>query len=68
LAQALADSGNKQVLVRIFPNLTHLFTPSQLDKAVTEAQAGEVSGDVLETIQKWATQVLVNGKDGGTLP
>jgi dipeptidyl aminopeptidase/acylaminoacyl peptidase len=68
LAQALADSGNKQVLVRIFPNLTHLFTPSQRDKAVTDTQAGEVNGEVLETIQKWATHVMVNGKDGGSLP
>lgn len=68
LAQALADSGNKQVLVRIFPNLTHLFTPSQLDKAVTDTQAGIVSSEVLETLQKWATNVLVNGKDGGSLP
>jgi len=68
LAQALADSGNKQVLVRIFPNLTHLFTPSQLDKAVTDTQAGQVSTEVLETMEKWATQVLVNGKDGGSLP
>ena len=59
LAQAMADSGNKQVLLRIFPNLTHVFTPSTRDKAVTGAQAGEVSPEVLDLIQRWAANVLV---------
>ncbi len=68
LAQAMADSGNKQVLLRIFPNLTHVFTPSTRDKAVTSAQAGEVSPEVLELLQRWAANVLVQGKDGGTAP
>jgi pimeloyl-ACP methyl ester carboxylesterase len=68
LAQAMADSGNKQVLLRIFPNLTHLFTPSQRDKAVTDAQAREVSPAFLELLQRWATNVLVRGKDGGAVP
>jgi hypothetical protein len=68
LAQAMADSGNKQVLLRIFPNLTHLFTPSQRDKAVTDAQAGEVSPAFLELLQSWAANVLVRGKDGGAVP
>lgn len=68
LAQAMADSGNKQVLLRIFPNLTHVFTPSTRDKAVTGAQAGEVSPEVLDLIQRWAANVLVRGKDGGAVP
>jgi len=68
LAQAMADSGNKQVLVRIFPNLTHIFTPSTRDKAVTNAQAGEVSLEFLELLQSWAANVLVRGKDGGAVP
>ena len=68
LARAMGDSGNKQVLLRIFPNLTHVFTPSTRDKAVTGAQAGEVSPEVLELIQGWAANVLVRGKDGGTVP
>ena len=68
LAQAMADSGNKQVLLRIFPNLTHVFTPSQRDKTVTDAQAGEVSPDVLKLLQSWAANVLVRGKDGGAGP
>ncbi len=68
LAQAMADSGNKHVLVRIFPNLTHLFTLSQRDKAVTDAQAREVSPAFLELLQSWAANVLVRGKDGGAVP
>lgn len=68
LAQAMADSGNKQVLLRIFPNLTHVFTPSMRDKAVTNVQAVEVSQEFLELLQKWAADVLVRGKDGGTVP
>lgn len=51
LAQAMAESGNKQVLLRIFPNLTHLFTPSKLDKTITDAQAGAVSTEFLNTLQ-----------------
>jgi pimeloyl-ACP methyl ester carboxylesterase len=68
LAQAMADSGNKQVLVRIFPNLTHVFTPSQRDKSVTGAQAAEVSAEFLELLQSWAASVLVRGKAGGVAP
>lgn len=68
LAQAMADSGNKQVLLRIFPNLTHVFTPSTRDKAVTGAQAGEVSPEVLDLLQRWAVNVLLRSKDGGTAP
>jgi pimeloyl-ACP methyl ester carboxylesterase len=68
LARSMADSGNKQVLLRIFPNLTHVFTPSTRDKAVTSAQAVEVSPEVLELLQRWAANVLVRGNDGGTVP
>jgi dipeptidyl aminopeptidase/acylaminoacyl peptidase len=68
LAQAMADSGNKQVLLRIFPNLTHVFTPSQRDKNVTDAQSGQVSSEALDLLQRWTTDVLVRGKDGGAVP
>jgi dipeptidyl aminopeptidase/acylaminoacyl peptidase len=68
LAQAMAGSGNKQVLLRIFPNLTHLFTPSTRDRAVTSTQAMEVSAEFLDLLQRWAANVLVNGKDGGAVP
>jgi hypothetical protein len=64
----MADSGNKQVLVRIFPNLTHVFTPSQRDKSVTGVQSAEVSAEFLRLLQSWAANVLVRGKDGGVAP
>lgn len=68
LAQAMADAGNKQVLLRIFQNLTHVFTPSTRDKTITNAQAGEVSAEFLDFLQSWANNVLVRGKDGGAVP
>ena len=68
LAQTFAAGGNKQVLLRILPNLTHIFTPSTLDKTVTDAQAREVSNDFLDLVQRWAVNILVNGKDGGAVP
>ncbi|HMJ26296.1 MAG TPA: alpha/beta fold hydrolase [Pyrinomonadaceae bacterium] len=68
LAQAMADSSNKQVLVRIFVNLTHVFTPSTRDNSVTSAQAREVSPEFLDLLQSWAANVLVLGKDGGSVP
>ncbi len=68
LAQTLAKSGNKHVLLRIFPNLTHVFTPSQIDKTVTDAQAGQVSVEFLELVQTWASNVLARGRDGGAMP
>ena len=52
-ARVLADAGNKQVLLRIFPNLTHTFTPSLLDQSVAAETKNQVSPEVLETIQKW---------------
>ena len=61
LAQSLAQAGNKRVLVRIFPNLTHLFTPSALDSSVTGEKTSEVSTDFLRTLGTWATQVLAPG-------
>jgi hypothetical protein len=45
-----------------------VFTPSTRDKSVTNAQAGEVSAEFLELLQSWAVNVLVRGKDGGTVP
>jgi alpha-beta hydrolase superfamily lysophospholipase len=68
LAQAMADVGNKQVLLRIFVNLTHVFTPSTRDKTVTKAQSGEISSEFLDLVQRWAASVLVAGKDGGSMP
>ncbi len=57
-ARALAESGNKRVLLRILPNLSHIFTPSPLDAAVEARKKTEISPDVLELIQKWAGETF----------
>ena len=50
LAKALTNGGNKNVSLRIMPNLTHIFTP-----AVSEnpAEASKVSDEMLRTLQNW---------------
>ena len=58
LAQSLAGAGNKRVTLRIFPNLTHLFTPSGLDPSVTAEKSGIVSAEVLQTLQTWMSEVF----------
>ena len=57
-ARALAESGNKRVLVRILPNLSHIFAPSPLDGGVDAKKKQEISLDVLELIKKWAGETL----------
>jgi pimeloyl-ACP methyl ester carboxylesterase len=57
LAEALAEAGNRRTTLRIFPNLTHLFTPSGLDASARD-KAGEVSPEVLQTIQTWFAGVF----------
>jgi uncharacterized protein len=57
LAEALAGAGNRRTTLRIFPNLTHLFTPSGLDASARD-KVGEVSPEVLQTIQTWFAEVF----------
>ena len=58
-ARALADAGNKQVSLRIFPNLTHTFTPWPLDQSVAAEKKNQISPEALETIQKWIAEVIM---------
>ncbi len=55
LAKALSSSGNKEVSLRILPNLTHIFTP------VTDnpQEAAKVSEEMLRTVQNWMNATLV---------
>jgi uncharacterized protein len=62
-ARALADAGNKQVLVRIFPNLSHIFTPSPLDRSLAAENKNDISPEALETIQKWVVEVVIGVKE-----
>lgn len=57
-AQAFTESGNKSVRLRILPNLTHLFTPSTLDKSVSGEGAAEISREFLQILQNWALGAL----------
>jgi uncharacterized protein len=65
LAQSLTDGGNKEVRLRILPNLTHLFTPSSLDKSVSGEAAAEISRDFLQTLQNWAVGALGPAQPAG---
>jgi dipeptidyl aminopeptidase/acylaminoacyl peptidase len=56
LAKALSDGGNKDVNLRILPNLTHIFTPVS-DKP---EEAAQISVNLLLTLQNWANATLVD--------
>lgn len=58
LSQALAKGGNKNVRLRIFPNLTHLFTPTTMDSTVTVEKATEINKDFLRALQEWMKQTF----------
>jgi pimeloyl-ACP methyl ester carboxylesterase len=60
LAQALTSSGNKQVRLRILPNLTHLFTAAAPEKNAPADQAPTVSQEMLQTVSDWASKVLAS--------
>jgi dipeptidyl aminopeptidase/acylaminoacyl peptidase len=61
-ARALADAGNKRVSLRIFPNLTHSFTPSPLDQSLAPEKKNQVSPEALEMIQNWIAEVIIDDK------
>jgi len=59
LAESLTSSGNRDVSLRIFPNLTHLFSPAVIDKGAPPEKATEISTEMLQTLRAWATRVLL---------
>src|SRR5436309_2761339 len=58
LGQALIAGGNKQVRLRIFPNLTHSFTSARVDRTEAADQFINVSAEVLQTVSEWASKTL----------
>jgi dipeptidyl aminopeptidase/acylaminoacyl peptidase len=58
LAQALIAGGNKQVRLRIFPNLTHSFTAASVERSAPAEQLMNVSTEMLETVSAWASATL----------
>ena len=55
LANAATNGGNKNVSLRILPNLTHIFTPI----SDNPQEAAKVSEEMLRTLQNWANAVLL---------
>jgi hypothetical protein len=55
LAKALANSGNKEVSLRIIPNLTHIFTPI----SGNSQENSKTSEEMLITLQNWAFETLI---------
>jgi len=53
LAGEMAAAGNRHVTLRIFRDLTHLFTPASGGE-----KAGEVGEEFLRALQEWATAAL----------
>lgn len=53
LAGAMGEAGNRRVTLRIFRDLTHVFTPASGGES-----AGEVSEEFLRALQEWASGAL----------
>ncbi|CAN5213257.1 hypothetical protein BH20ACI1_BH20ACI1_17810 [soil metagenome] len=56
LAKALTNGGNKNVSLRIVPNLTHIFTPAAGDNP---QETSKISEEMLRTLQNWANAALL---------
>jgi alpha-beta hydrolase superfamily lysophospholipase len=54
-ALALSAAGNKQIRLRIFPNLNHTFTPAFASK---DEERKQLSVEMLETLQKWMAELV----------
>jgi len=67
LGAAMRAGGNRDVTVRVFPGLSHLFVPSPTDGSPSEyASLTDVSvnRDVLDTLATWLAQKLRTGTAG----
>jgi len=55
LAAAVRDAGNKDVTVRVFPTLNHLFLPSTTGSfsEYSHLTTTNVPGDVLDALTNW---------------
>jgi alpha-beta hydrolase superfamily lysophospholipase len=58
VALKFSSLGNKDVRLRIIPNLDHAFVASSLDKCSADERI-RVSQDFLTALQKWITSVLI---------
>ncbi|MGD0484276.1 MAG: alpha/beta fold hydrolase [Gemmatimonadales bacterium] len=70
LGAAMRAGGNRDVTVRVFPGLSHLFVPSPTDGSPSEYASltdVSVSRDVLDTMANWLVQKL-HPATGGRRP
>lgn len=60
LEQAARAAGNRDVTVRVFPGLNHLFLPAKTgeEKEYTTLGTYSIPGDVLDTLSNWLEQKL----------
>jgi dienelactone hydrolase len=67
LGEGIRSGGNRDVTVRVFPGLNHLFVPSPTDGSPSEYAAltdVAVNREVLETLANWLVQKLRPGAAG----
>ncbi|MDX6692750.1 MAG: hypothetical protein QOF02_353 [Blastocatellia bacterium] len=67
LAKAARDAGNKDVTVRVFPNLNHLFLPARSGEEGEYAtlSTNAVPDEVLNVLTDWLQQKLKAGAKAG---
>jgi len=63
VALKFAALGNKNVRVRIIPNVDHGFVPSAMDTCAKEEQRSRVSQDFLNSLERWMTTLLIAKKN-----
>jgi dipeptidyl aminopeptidase/acylaminoacyl peptidase len=59
VALKFSSLGNKNVRLRIVPDVDHAFVPSPLDKCSPGEKRIQLNQDFLNTLERWATSVLV---------
>ena len=65
LGAAIRAGGNRDVTVRVFPRLNHLFVPSPTDGSASEYATltdAAVNAEVLDTMAAWLAQRLRRGR------
>lgn len=64
LAEAARSTGNKDVIVHVFPNLNHIFLPAQTgeESEYSKLQTMTIGDDVLKILSDWLVEKLRAGK------
>ncbi len=67
LAKAAREGGNRDVMVRVFPNLNHFFLPAKTgeESEYTSLEVSVIGDDVIKAIGDWLQFKLQKGVPGG---